>query len=83
MFSHMNRVKNDWSTTFALKKTVPQIKILILTIHNEKVWRAATTKPHNYPEKRRKLVGNSSTSVDVVKYCMSDFESDSSGSDDK
>ena len=43
---------------------------------NEKVWRIAAAKPHSYAEKRKK-VGESSQSVNVVQYCIFDFESDS------
>ena len=38
--------------------------------------RIDTAKPHKYPEKWRKLE-QSSTSVNVVTYCLSDFETDS------
>ena len=78
----MNRVASDWSTTFASEKMVPQSdfdpETSISRWYNEKVWRAATAKIAQLFRE-----GNTSTSVDVVKCCMSDFESDSSSSDDE
>ena len=44
--------------------------------YSQKVRRIDTAKPHKYPEKQRKLE-QSSTSVNVVTYCLSDFETDS------
>ena len=44
--------------------------------YGKKVRRIDTAKPRKYREKWRKLE-QSSTSVNVVTYCFSDFETDS------
>ena len=97
MFSRMDRVENDWCNRLSRERLEYNLRIgengptnkdfdphypLVDGIMKKFRELHATTKLHNYPEKCRKLVGNSSTSVDVVKYCMSDFKSDSSCSDD-
>ena len=90
MFSRMNRVKTDWRNRLSRERLENNLRIgeegvsikdfdpekAINRWYNQKVRRTNAAKKHNYPEKRRKL-GQSSTSVDVVTYCISDFETDS------
>jgi hypothetical protein len=95
MFSRMSRVKNDWRNRLTRERLEHNLRIgedgpsiknfdpeeSIRHWSNEKVRRVKGAKPHKYPKKRRKT--ERSSSVDVVSYCMSDFESDSSGGDEE
>lgn len=89
MFSCINHVKTDCHNRFSQGNNLhicaegPFIKGFdpkkaIDRWYNKKVRIVSAVKRLNYPDKRRKL-GQSSTSVDVVTYCISDFETDSGG----
>ena len=90
MFSRMNRVKNDWRNRLSRERLENNLRIgedgplskdfdpeaAIERWYNQKVRRIGAAKPHKYPQKRQKI-GKATSSVDVVTYCLSDFESDS------
>ena len=90
MFSRMNRVKTDWRNRLSRDRLEHNLRIgeegpcvqdfspdeAVARWYNEKVRRFNGAKPHKYPEKRHKT-GQSSKAIDVVQYCISDFESDS------
>ena len=88
MFSRMNQVKNDWRNRLTHERFEHNLRIgedgpsikdfypeqLIMHWSNEKMQRINGAKPHRYPNKCKKTERFSS--VDVISYCMSDFEAD-------
>ena len=90
MFSRMKRVKSDWRNRLTRERLENNLRIgedgpsvkdfnpaqAITHWQDVKIRRVNNAKPHRYPEKRRK--NETSSSVDVVSYCLSDLESSSS-----
>ena len=90
MFSRMKRVKSDWRNRLTRERLEHNLRIgedgpsikdfnpteAIAHWQNTKIRRVNNAQPHRYPDKRRKT--ETSSSVDVVSYCLSDFDSSSS-----
>ena len=91
MFSRMNHVKTDWQNHLSLERLEHNLcigeegptskdfnpKASISKWYSQKVRRIDKyAKPHKYPEKWRNLE-QFSISVNIVTYCLSDFETDS------